>query len=353
MTSTFPSSSRFTSTLFSPPHDHDQGDYSSTPPTPILTEKDKSELAAIKEHFGSPGYTMLVKEGASEKSALTDREMMFLSQETFLRFLKGSKGDLTATITRLEACLVWRRTERVDDLEYMAADCAAEARTGKNIVMGFSKHNQPITYFFPSRNSTPLEERRVVHGIFMLERAYDLMPAGVTNTLVVFNFSGKRQGPPTSISAARQTIHILSAYYPESLGVCIFQDMPWIVKGFVNLMWPFVDPVTKGKVKIGSSQGKEVIKDGYADAGQLLKDAGGDLDIPYDHDTYWPALVETCLRLRAAEEGRWRSLGERQVGREERLFKRAAGPNDALIDSHNAGEDGATGVAAGVHPDLD
>ncbi|OCF31116.1 hypothetical protein I316_07248 [Kwoniella heveanensis BCC8398] len=241
----------------------------------------------------------------------------------------------------------------------MAQDCAAEARTGKNIVMGFSKHNQPIIYFFPSRNSTPLEQRRVVHGIFMLERAYDLMPAGVTDTLVVFNFSGKRQGPPTSISAARQTIHILSAYYPESLGVCIFQDMPWIVKGFVNLMWPFVDPVTKQKVKIGSSEGKEVIKDGYADAGQVLREAGGDLDIPYDHDTYWPALLETSLKLRAEEETRWRALGERQVGREERLFKRAAGGADiahvmpTVIATGSDGAESSATTSGEEHSDLD
>ncbi|WVF70559.1 hypothetical protein IAT40_005350 [Kwoniella sp. CBS 6097] len=341
--------SKFTTALFSPPNSNQ-----SIPPTPDLTEKEKADLDALKAHFGRADYVLPVKEGSQEKSGLKDREMMFLSQETLLRGRIATKGDLSTTITRLQTCLIWRRTERVDDLEYMAEDCSAEARTGKNIVMGFSKHNQPIIYFFPSRNSTPLEERRVVHGIFMLERAYDLMPAGVTNNLVVFNFSGKRQGPPTSISAARQTIHILSAYYPESLGVCMFQDMPWIVKGFVNLMWPFVDPVTKSKVKIGSSEGREVIKDGYADAGQLLKDAGGDLEIPYDHDTYWPALIETCLQLRAEAETRWRALGEKQVGREEGQFKRAAdvGLPTTLTNETSTGEAEST-TAAEMHPDLD
>ena len=38
--------------------------------------------------------------------------------------------------------------------------------------------------------------------MFMLERARDLMADGVTNTIVLFNFAGKRHGPPTSVSVS-------------------------------------------------------------------------------------------------------------------------------------------------------
>lgn len=44
-------------------------------------------------------------------------------------------------------------------------------------------------------------------------------------------------------------------------------------------MWPFVDPVTKKKVKFGTAGGRESILEGDLDAGQLLKECGGDLDV--------------------------------------------------------------------------
>ena len=97
--------------------------------------------------------------------------------------------------------------------------------------------------------------------------------------MVIFNFAGKREGPPTSISVARQVLHILSQHYPETLGICHFQNLPWVVKGFINIMWPFVDPVTKEKVSFGSLEGKELINDGVIDEAVLIAEAGGSLDV--------------------------------------------------------------------------
>lgn len=119
---------------------------------------------------------------------------------------------------------------------------------------------------------------------------------------VIFNFAGKRQGPPTNVSVcsssrlycrrgvrliialqvARQVLHILSAHYPETLASSIFQNMPWVVKAFINLMWPFVDPVTKKKVKFANSEDRSLVKEGEVDADQLLVDCGGDLDVSWN-----------------------------------------------------------------------
>ena len=44
--------------------------------------------------------------------------------------------------------------------------------------------------------------------------------------------------------------------------------------------------------------------------------------MPYDHDTYWPAIVNECLQRRQAHLDAWRSLGPPQVGRSERNFKK-------------------------------
>lgn len=94
----------------------------------------------------------------------------------------ASKGVLADTIKRLEYTLNWRRTVSIDDVEAMAADCGAEvgilserlrhdsrltvqADTGKEILLGFTKQAQPIVYFFPARNRTPVERRRAIHAV--------------------------------------------------------------------------------------------------------------------------------------------------------------------------------------------
>ena len=95
-----------------------------------------------------------------------------------VRFLIATKEDMPATITRIEKCLVWRRTERVDDVEPFAERCSPEvscptshlaadnqSATGKNILLSFSNKGFPVLYFFPHRNTTPLEQRSPIHAV--------------------------------------------------------------------------------------------------------------------------------------------------------------------------------------------
>jgi hypothetical protein len=51
--------------------------------------------------------------------------------------------------------------------------------------------------------------------------------------------------------------------------------MPWIVKGFMNIMWPFVDANTKKKVRIEMdiAAAGDIAKD------ELLRECGGDLEV--------------------------------------------------------------------------
>ncbi|KAK4688327.1 hypothetical protein P7C73_g1781, partial [Tremellales sp. Uapishka_1] len=300
---TAPAGRPFPLALFTPPST------STVPPPEPLTDAQKVKLKDMTGHFGRTDYVLAVNagqgDGQEEKTGLEEREMMFLSHETLVRFLIGCKNNATEAITRLEECLIWRRTERIDDIDYMAEKCEEE--------------------------------------IFMLERATDLMTDGVTKLLLMFDFAGERKGPPTSVSVARECLHILSHHYPEKLSLSIFLHVPLIAKIFINLMWPFVDANTKKKVRFGT----DAVKDGDVEYDQLLKESGGGLDLPYDHATYWPALISTCKERREDHLKRWRSLGEPMVGREERLFKVSPGKRqDAPPDN---GDELPAGAAIGEH----
>lgn len=81
--------------------------------------------------------------------------------------------------------------------------------------------------------------------------------------------------------------------------------MPWIVWGFFKIVTPFIDPVTRDKLKFNEDMKQ------YVPAEQLWsEDWGGQMGFEYDHDTYWPALNELCKQRRETKTARWTAAGQ-------------------------------------------
>lgn len=74
--------------------------------------------------------------------------------------------------------------------------------------------------------------------------------------------------------------------------------------GFLKLITPFIDPLTRQKMKYENTGI-------YFSSEQLWKEFGGDLDFEYDHETYWPALIKLCDQRRAEWRVRWEKAGKR------------------------------------------
>lgn len=90
--------------------------------------------------------------------------------------------------------------------------------------------------------------------------------------------------------------------------------MPWYVSTFFKLISPFIDPVTKEKMKFNEDLKK------YVPTKQLWKDYGGELNFDYDHKAYWPALNKECDRRREAYKQRWVEAGK-QIGEYEEYLR--------------------------------
>ena len=81
--------------------------------------------------------------------------------------------------------------------------------------------------------------------------------------------------------------------------------VPWVVWGFFKIITPFIDPVTREKLKFNEDMKQ------YVPPEQLWSaDWGGDMDFDYDHDTYWPALNELCKKRREERRRRWEAGGK-------------------------------------------
>lgn len=84
--------------------------------------------------------------------------------------------------------------------------------------------------------------------------------------------------------------------------------MPWIVWGFFKIITPFIDPVTREKLKFNEDMKQ------YVPPEQLWsEDWGGNLDFDYDHSVYWPALNEMCQKRREEKMKRWEA-GGKEIG---------------------------------------
>jgi hypothetical protein len=81
---------------------------------------------------------------------------------------------------------------------------------------------------------------------------------------------------------------------------------------------PLVDPITREKVKFNPN----VLDDGLVDADMLMSTSswGGNVDFEYEHEKYWPALMELCKSRREEQMARWKALGAK-VGIDEWSIK--------------------------------
>jgi len=124
--------------------------------------------------------------------------------------------------------------------------------------------------------------------------------------------------------------------------------VPWYVTTFLKLVSPFIDPVTKTKMRYNEPLTQHV------PASQLMKNAGGEVDFEYDHSVYWPALDELAAERRAARKERWHAagklVGESEVylwgGDEKSVGVAQEAKSEPALQNGSAGQE--SGVEAGL-----
>ncbi|TFY75993.1 hypothetical protein EWM64_g8022 [Hericium alpestre] len=284
-------------------------DYTIQPPPPLpadatrpdaLTASQEEMLAKVLEHFGKPDYAI-----PEEKGALSDEEKFWVSRECMLRYLRATKWHVEQAIERLESTLRWRREFGLYDLT--PAHVEPESVTGKEVIFGYDKQRRPALYMIPSRQNTTEGKRQIEFAVWMLERALDLAGPGVESVVLMINMADRAKNP--SFHTSKTVLNILQSHYPERLGAALILNVPFLVNAFFKLITPFIDPVTRTKMKFNPNP----VEDGLFDAEQLMKEGGwgGAREFEWEHEQYWPRLLKTCATLREQHLERWRAQGGR------------------------------------------
>ncbi|CAK7271670.1 Phosphatidylinositol transfer protein (PITP) [Sporothrix epigloea] len=280
---------------------------------PQLTEEQTKKYEWLVEQ--ARGWTVASK-NAALAGPLTDEDRFWLTRECLLRYLRATKWNEKEAAKRLQDTLTWRREYGVNGLT--AEHISPENETGKQVLLGFDKQGRVCHYLNPGRQNTDPSPRQVQHLVYMVERVIDIMPAGQETLALLINFktSKSRTNTAPGISTGREVLNILQTHYPERLGRALIINVPWVVWGFFKLITPFIDPLTREKLKFNEDMNQ------YVPSEQLWTEFLGKLDFEYDHEVYWPALTKMAAERRAERMARWEA-GGKQVGElEDYLFGR-------------------------------
>ncbi|RHZ55076.1 hypothetical protein CDV55_100404 [Aspergillus turcosus] len=282
--------------------------------TPDQQSKYEAVLRAVSEW--STVTTTSAKNAPT--APITDDERMFLTRECLLRYLRATKWNVAEAITRLQRTLTWRREYGLEKLtpDYISI----ENETGKQVILGYDIHARPCLYLLPSNQNTEKSDRQVEHLVFMLERVIDLMAPDQETLALIVNFNETKSGQNASFGQARETLNILQNHYPERLGRALVINVPFVIWGFFKLITPFIDPMTREKLKFNEDLRQHV------PSGHLMKSVGGDVEFRYDHSVYWPALNQLADKRRNEYRQRWIQGGKR-IGEFEHYLKTGTSPS--------------------------
>jgi hypothetical protein len=149
---------------------------------------------------------------------LTDSEILWLTRDCLLRYLRATKWNEQEASKRLLDTLAWRRDYGVEGLTW--EHISPENETGKQILLGFDNEGRPCHYLNPGRQNTDVSPRQTQHLVFMVERVIELMPAGQETLALLINFktSKSRSNTAPGITQGREVLNILQTHYPERLG---------------------------------------------------------------------------------------------------------------------------------------
>ncbi|KAJ6261899.1 Patellin-3 [Drechslerella dactyloides] len=287
-------------------------DASAVPPSPTeLTPEQSAKYDELLSLCKAITDVPIAKSNA-ERKPLSDSERMFMTKECLLRYLRATKWHVSDARKRIEGTITWRREWGLED--HTPEHIEPENETGKQVLFGFDKETRPCLYLNPARQNTERSDRQIQHLTFMLERVLDIAPAGSETLALLIDFKAASSGQNASLNQGRQVMDILQMHYPERLGRALIVNIPWWASLFLKAITPFIDPVTRPKLKYNEDMSLHVPKS------HLLKEFKGDVDFTYDHATYWPNFVELCTERRRRYEERWRANGS-QIGESEFYLK--------------------------------
>lgn len=128
-------------------------------------------------------------------------------------------------------------------------------------------------------------------------------------------------------------------------------NVPFLVNAFFKLITPFIDPLTRPKLRFNPN----CLAEGLFPPEELIAEWGGSAHVEYKHERYWEPLVRMCAERRERLWEKWREAGAKVGVREwdvkcalELEDAKKEAPAPVSVTAEVAKEEVAAPVIAGV-----
>ncbi|KAI0016366.1 CRAL/TRIO domain-containing protein [Xylariomycetidae sp. FL0641] len=275
----------------------DDGTGEADAPEPDKPKKKRLGLSRKKKEPAPEGnYRELLAKMTPEeiRTSIWDMVKHDNPDAIMLRYLRARKWVIQDALNMLLATLNWRHNEmHVDDdimvkseesfamnenssdeaLKKEAQEFLTQARVGKGYCYGIDKAGRPICIVRsrlhkPGDQSQPGLERYIVN---LIETTRLLLSPPVDTGCIVFDLSEFSMAN-MDWASVKFMAQCFQANYPESLGVVLVYNPPFIFKTIWPVVSGFLDPVVANKIKPISSL--EALEE-YIDADKIPADLGG------------------------------------------------------------------------------
>ncbi|KAJ3106656.1 hypothetical protein HDU97_005808 [Phlyctochytrium planicorne] len=242
----------------------------------------------------------IIPQSLSEKDQ--KEAMTFCDDSCLKRYLRARAWDVDKAAIKLRETLLWRAEYRPHELS--SKDLIEESKGGNTYLNGqvvvltspiFDRQGRPIIYL-RKRSKAVDPEKNIQLLVKILEDAISLMPAGVEKVCLILDMTEYTRANSPPLSATRLTLNILSNHYPERLGISYIVNAPWIFNTLWAIVSPFLDAVTRSKVRFATitkftKDVPNALLEGI-DAKILETEYGGNLEFKYEEEAYRKNLDE-------------------------------------------------------------
>jgi len=237
-----------------------------------LSPEQEKALQQIKEYLSE----QLEKGNGKLPELLANED----EDSMILRFLRARSFDVEKSAKLLTDCLIWRRDFQGIGVNQITKESIVnEYPIGKCFYHGEDLEGRPIVYvrvrLHNKNDSDPEEVQRIC--VFMFEEARKLLKPPVDRCSVLFDLS-QFSYQNMDYSFCRFLIDMFATKYPESLGVCLIVNCPFIFWACWKVISPWIDPITAKKVKFVSLEKLEE----FISSDQLLNEYGGTNDFCWE-----------------------------------------------------------------------
>ncbi|GIL65657.1 hypothetical protein Vafri_19234 [Volvox africanus] len=173
-----------------------------------------------------------------------------LTKATLRRWLVARKGDVKEAAKGLQAHAAWR-AKFVPKGRVFPEEIQEELDQNKAFLPGFDKSGRPFCIVIVSRHQVKDAEMSKRHIVYALDCASLLgstKPGWDGKLSGIFDLRGLKASN-CDLATLRNVFDLLQNHYPERLHTLWLYNAPVVFYGIYKMVYPFIDPVTREKVR--------------------------------------------------------------------------------------------------------